>query len=186
MSIKINAAGVELIRKFEGCRLSAYPDPASPLSVELRKPSSLRVKDWHKLPGDPWTVGWGSTGVDPFNKDETGRQKQIGPFTKWTQEQCDQRNLEHIQEFAVKVSSLIRDKESINENQLSALVSLAYNIGVANLAKSMVMFHVNRKRWTEAADEFLKWNKAKGKVLDGLTRRREAERRLFLTPVEKA
>lgn len=182
MTIKINTAGIELIRRFEGCRLSAYPDPASPLAAEMRKLKSLRAKDWHKLPGDPWTIGWGSTGIDPFNKDEDGNCRMIGPTTVWTQAQCDQRNLEHIQEFGEKVLKLIRDKDSLTENQFAALVSFAYNVGVGNLAKSTVMFYVNRKKWNEAADELLKWNKAQGKVLDGLTRRREAERRLFLTP----
>jgi len=180
MSRKINSAGINLIREFEGCRLSAYPDPASPLAVEMRKPSQLRAKDWQKLSGDPWTIGWGSTGVDPFNKDPSGKHLQIGPNTKWTQSQCDQRNLEHVNEFCEKVEKLL--KVDVNDNQFAALVSLAYNVGIGNLAKSTLLIHTNAKRWDIAANEFLKWNKAGGKVLAGLTRRREAERRLFLTP----
>ena len=69
----------------------------------------------------------------------------------------------------------------ITQNQFDALVSFAYNIGNENVRKSTLMKLLNRKQYTEAADQLLRWNKAGGKTLKGLTRRRQAERVLFLS-----
>ena len=69
----------------------------------------------------------------------------------------------------------------ITQNQFDALVSFAYNIGNENVRKSTLMKLLNRKQYTEAADQLLRWNKAGGKTLKGLTRRRQAERTLFLS-----
>lgn len=73
----------------------------------------------------------------------------------------------------------------LNDNQYGAIVSLAFNIGEGNLRKSSVLRYVNQRQFQSAADAFLKWNKAGRplRVLKGLTRRRQAERELFLTPV---
>jgi lysozyme len=71
----------------------------------------------------------------------------------------------------------------INDNQFAALVSFAYNLGLGSLQKSTLLKLLNAGDVSGAADEFLKWNKAGGKVLAGLTRRREAERSLFLQSV---
>ena len=73
--------------------------------------------------------------------------------------------------------------KEINDNQFSALVSFCYNVGPGNLKSSTLLRHVNNGKFPEAANEFLKWTKAQGKELPGLVKRREAERRLFLTPV---
>ena len=69
----------------------------------------------------------------------------------------------------------------ITQNQFDALVSFAYNVGNENVRKSTLMKLLNRKQYTEAADQLLRWNKAGGKTLKGLTRRRQAERVLFLS-----
>ena len=65
-------------------------------------------------------------------------------------------------------------------NQLSASISLAYNIGTAGFCKSTVARRFNARDWKGACDAFLMWNRAGGKVVAGLTRRREAERRLCM------
>jgi lysozyme len=76
------------------------------------------------------------------------------------------------------VDSFCRD--DINQNQFDALVSLAYNIGVGNLQKSTLIKKVNlNPKDVRIADEFLKWNKANGAVLKGLTKRRQAEADLY-------
>lgn len=67
---------------------------------------------------------------------------------------------------------------ALPQSQFDALVSFAYNCGLGNLLKSTLLKKVNAKDLT-AKDEFLKWNKAGGKVIKGLTRRREAEAKLF-------
>jgi lysozyme len=174
--MKMNEAGLETIKKYESCRLKAYPDPASPLAEELSKDPNQRRKGWESLSGAPWTVGWGSTGVNDFAEPPV----PIGPTTIWTQEQADDRLCRDVERFAIGVASLV--KVNLSSNQFSALVSFAYNVGLGNLKSSTLLQLVNRGRYALAADEFLRWNKAKGKVLLGLTRRRESERRLFLTP----
>jgi lysozyme len=72
----------------------------------------------------------------------------------------------------------------INQNQFDALVSFVYNVGAGNFAKSTLLKKLNKADYQGASDEFLRWNRAGGKVLNGLTRRRDAERSLFLTPLE--
>jgi len=67
----------------------------------------------------------------------------------------------------------------LTPNQFSACVSLCYNIGPGNFAKSSVARFCNKKQFKQAADAFALWNKAGGKVLPGLVRRRAAEAALF-------
>jgi len=69
---------------------------------------------------------------------------------------------------------------SMNQNQFDALVSFAFNLGLANLKGSTLLRLLNHGQYTEAAEQFLRWNKAGGMALPGLTRRRAAERDLFL------
>lgn len=180
MTRKINHNGMNLIHSFEGCSLQAYPDPASPLGREMRKTANARAADWQQRPGDPWTVGWGTTGSDNYNLDAQGKPTPIGPHTRWTQDQCDRRASDDAALFGDEVTKLV--KVSINDNQFAALVSFAYNVGVNNLRNSTLLKNVNEGKFQVAADEFLKWTKAQGVVLPGLVKRREAERRLFLTP----
>ena len=70
----------------------------------------------------------------------------------------------------------------VSSNEFSALVSLCYNIGTANLASSSALKALNKGDRAGAADAFLLWNKAAGVVLDRLTARRKDERALFLKP----
>ncbi|MNQ87056.1 Lysozyme RrrD [compost metagenome] len=67
------------------------------------------------------------------------------------------------------------------QEQFDALVSFTYNLGINALKGSTLLRKLNSGDYEGAADEFLKWNKAGGKILSGLTRRREAERMLFLS-----
>ena len=72
-------------------------------------------------------------------------------------------------------------KVEVTQNQYDALVDFAYNLGVANLASSTLLKKVNAKLFNEAAEQFPRWNKAGGVVLTGLTKRRNAEKDLFLS-----
>jgi lysozyme len=180
MTRKINAEGLRLVMSFESCVLEAYPDPASKLAQEMRKHPSKRTKGWENFSGEPWTVGWGSTGLDHFNLDENGKPTRIGKGTVWTQDQADSRKLDDLDFFCSGVANLV--KTQLSDNQFSALVSFAYNCGLANLKSSTLLKRVNEGRFEDAANEFLRWNKAQGQVMKGLTRRREAERDLFIKP----
>jgi lysozyme len=62
-----------------------------------------------------------------------------------------------------------------------ALVSFAFNVGLGNLQRSSLRMKTNRGEFEEAADEFLKWTKAGGRVLPGLVKRRQDEQRLYLS-----
>ena len=118
------------------------------------------------------TIGYGSTYY------EDGRPVKLGDAI--TQERADQLFQAIAEDFAKRVRSLL--KVGLNENQFSALVSFTYNVGVANLKKSTLLKKVNINPFDPTiTDEFLKWNKAGGKVLAGLTRRREQEAKLYFT-----
>lgn len=69
----------------------------------------------------------------------------------------------------------------VNQNQFDALVSFTFNVGTGNFQRSMLLEKTNMKDYKAASEEFPKWNKAGGKVLPGLTRRRAAEKKLFET-----
>ena len=78
-------------------------------------------------------------------------------------------------------------KVPITQNQFDALCSFAYNVGIGNLQKSTLLKKLNKGDFIGAGAEFLKWNKANGKILNGLTTRRQKEQALWLsnnTPVK--
>ena len=70
---------------------------------------------------------------------------------------------------------------NLNQNQFDALVSFVFNVGATAFSHSTLLKKLKSRDFDAAADEFLRWNKAGGKVLRGLTTRREAERELFLS-----
>lgn len=150
----INAAGLSLIESFEGFFAKWYPDPAH---------------GW-KVP----TVGYGHTDMSgpPYFRDTKGKT-----FTKAEARAMLRRDLAKY-EAAVRASVTV----PLTDNQFSALVSFTYNLGPGNLRKSTLLRKLNAGNYAGAAGEFRRWNKAGGKVYRGLTRRRKAERDLFLTP----
>lgn len=97
-----------------------------------------------------------------------------------TQEEADARFLVNLNKAYTSVKRLV--KIQLSANQLAALTDFAFNVGGGNLQISTLLRLVNRGEFVDAADEFLKWNKAGGIVYRGLTRRRTVERKLFLEP----
>ncbi len=88
-------------------------------------------------------------------------------------------------DLAIFESSVLNAvKVDMNQNEFDALVSLAFNIGGGAFSKSTLVKKLNAGDRAGAADQFLMWNKAGGKVLKGLVTRRVAERKQFLTPVK--
>jgi lysozyme len=147
---------IKIVQEFEGCAkrrsdgsFEAYPDPGTG--------------------GDPWTIGWGSTGPD------------IKKGMVWSQKQCDDRFTSHLGEFADKVNKLLGGAPT-TQHQFDAMVSFAYNVGPANLSSSTLLKKHKAKDFAGAAAEFAKWNKANKKVMAGLTRRRAAEAALYAKP----
>lgn len=111
----------------------------------------------------PWTNGWGSTGPD------------ITPQTVWTPEQAEARLQQDLRKFAVGVVGLSPDIVNQPQRRLAALISFTYNCGLGNYKISTLKRRVDQGDWFNASQEILKWNKAAGRVLPGLTRRRKAE-----------
>jgi lysozyme len=114
------------------------------------------------------TIGWGSTHHGGHIFDEK---------TYWTREQCDAAFMKDMEAFEKAVRRNV--KVALTPWQFDALVSFTYNVGEGNLKKSTLLKKVNSLDFAGAAQEFHKWNKANGKVLAGLTRRRASESLLF-------
>lgn len=117
-----------------------------------------------------WTVGFGNI----FYEDGT----KVKPGDKITQERANELFEIIAKDFSDKVRPLI--KKDITENNFSALVSFAYNVGVGNLKNSTLLKKVNTNPSDETIRaEFMKWVRAGGKELAGLKRRRKAEADLY-------
>ena len=127
----------------------------------------------YKCPAGISTIGYGNTYYPNGTKVKI-TDKQI------TREYANEILAHTADEFAADVLKLV--KTNITVNQLNALTSFAYNVGVANLQKSTLLKLVNlNPNDAMIAKEFLKWNKAAGKELKGLTNRRIAESALYFT-----
>ena len=142
----------------------------------------LRLKPYLCSAGVP-TIGYGST-FYPSGRKVTMRDKPI------TQETAFWMLKQVANMFAKDVDSLVTS--NINQNQFNALVSFAFNLGSdidadnipEGLGDSRLLRRVNANpNDPEIAREFVKWNKAGGRVLDGLTKRRLKEAELYFTPV---
>ncbi len=143
---RTSSAGLQLIKSFEGLRLTAYQDMVG-----------------------VWTIGYGHTGPD------------VRPGLMITQEQANALLAADLARFEQGVAKLVT--LLLNQYQFDALVSFSYNLGLGNLQHSTLLRLLNAGEVTAAAEQFLCWDKAGGRQVAGLTRRRKAERELFLTPV---
>lgn len=121
------------------------------------------------------TIGYGTIKY-PNGKAVTMKDRAI------TEGEATDYLIHEVEEKAHNVTRMTKVK--LNDNEFAALVSFAYNVGWPALEKSTLMKLLNSGAdRTAVADQFLRWNKAGGKELAGLTRRRQAERSLFLQPV---
>lgn len=99
-------------------------------------------------------------------------------FRVFTLEECYELLYKDLTKFERGVDRYVTVQ--LTQNQFDALVSFAYNLGLGTFQRSTLRKKLNRGDYEGAANELLKYNKAAGKVLRGLTRRRQAERALFL------
>ncbi|WP_395736261.1 lysozyme [Prosthecobacter sp.] len=152
MPRQVNNATLELVRSFEGLYLEAYRDEAG-----------------------VWTIGYGHTGFDIAGG-------AVKPGRKLADENealaILRVDLDNVAKDVEKLL-LIRPKAELNDNQFGALVSFAFNVGIGNLEKSALLRRLNGRDYLGTIPEFAKWNRCNGKVLRGLTRRRNAEAALF-------
>lgn len=155
----VSPAGIALIKQFEGCArlrtdglVEAYPDPGTG--------------------DDPWTIGWGATGRDYVHGG------QISRGTVWTQAQCDARFADDLARYAADVTGAL-GSAPVTQPQFDALVSFHYNTGA--IARATLTQKHRAGDYQGAVREFARWNRAGGRVLKGLVRRRAAEAELYLS-----
>lgn len=147
--MKTSAKGRSLIERNEGKELEAYPDPATG--------------------GDPWTIGYGDTGLD------------VVPGLVITDAEASERLSKRLEREFEPAVNRVCEGVPTTQGQFDAMVSLSYNIGTGGFKKSSVARLHAAGDYAGAADAFAKWNKAAGRVLAGLTRRRAEEADLYMS-----
>jgi lysozyme len=147
----VSKIALNLIKEFEGFKDYAYID----------------------TDGTP-VIGYGLSRIG-------GVPVQIGD--RISSDQADAALKAHLQEIHRELDKII--KVELSDRQLSALASISFNVGVDNIKSSTLIQKINAKDYTGAADEFMRWDNANLQgafvQMPGLTRRRSAERRLFLS-----
>ena len=135
--------GIELIKTNEGCVLTAY----------------------QPLVGDPWTIGWGSTGPD------------VHEGLIWTQDQADARLMQDIGHCEDEINRCVT--VTLTQDEFDALVDFVYNLGPGALESSTMLHLLNEGDYQGAAGQFDLWDHAHGRVVADLLRRRQSEQNLF-------
>ena len=158
--MSISEAGIQLIKSFEGCHNQPY-----------------------KCPAALWTIGFGRVLYPDQARLKTDERASYSLRSEhnrlWNADEIDallEADLLRFSDGVLRLCPAAAD----NQCHMDAMVSFAFNVGLGNLQSSTLRMKYNRGDNSGAADEFLKWTKAGGKVLNGLVRRREAERALFL------
>lgn len=136
----------------------------------IKHHEGVRLKPYQD-PIGLWTVGVGHLiGDGKTLPDDWNRT--------FTMEEVDELLAKDLARFERGVERLC--PVGLDGGRFDALVSFAFNVGLGNLQRSSLRMKHNRSEFDQAADEFLKWNKAGGKVWAGLTKRRRDERALYL------
>lgn len=149
--MRTNKRGLDLIKEFEGLRLKPYLCSA-----------------------DVPTVGYGSTFYENGNKVSLYDK----PISRARAEQLLINTITHFEKQLYPILSGLM----LNDNQFSALVSFTFNVGVANFKKSTLLKIIKENpNDKDITEQFLRWNKANKKELPGLTRRRQAEAKLYFS-----
>ncbi|PZO12869.1 MAG: muraminidase [Leptolyngbya foveolarum] len=166
----ISREGPEPQPKPEAVPAQPSPAPAEPKRTNsnglqlIKSFEGLRLQAY-KDPVGIWTIGYGTTrGVRPGMTISTAEAEAF------------------LQQDLVRFEQAINDALAVpvNDNQFSALSCFTYNVGPGAFRSSTLLKMLNQQDVYGAADQFPRWNKAGGRPLAGLTRRRQAERLLFL------
>ena len=134
----------------------------------IRQFEGLRLAAY-KCPAGVPTIGYGTT-----------RGVKMGMTV--TKDEAEKLLQADVTPFSDRINKLVKVK--LNQNQFDALVSFVYNVGSGAFADSTMLKLINQNLLDDAANQFVRWNKANGEVLTGLTRRRMTERDLFLRAVK--
>ncbi len=148
----------------------------------IKHHEGVRFKPY-RCPAKLWTIGVGHVlypeqGKLPFNERDNFALR-IEDFRIFTQEEVDRILKEDLRRFERGV--LRYCPSGLTQGRFDALVSFAFNVGLGNLQRSGLRMKHNRGDFEAAAEEFLKWSKAGGKVLKGLLKRRQDEMSLYMS-----
>lgn len=138
---------------------------ASQNAIDLIKRFEGFSPEPYLCPAKVWTIGYGST---------HGITKNTPPVTE---QQAEEMLLSDLREFEHDINDLV--KVPLTQNQFDALVSFVYNVGSGAFRKSTLLRMLNQGKYDKVPYELARWNKAGGKILPGLTRRRAAEAALW-------
>ena len=116
-------------------------------------------------PAGVWTIGYGHT-------------KGVQEGDEWSESHAEHMLEVEMEEYEQYINDLV--EVELNQNQFDAMVSWVYNLGVGNLQASTLLKVLNAGDYAGVPEQIMRWNKAGGKVLEGLTRRRQAEADLFV------
>ncbi|WP_336950860.1 lysozyme [Acinetobacter sp. AS167] len=128
----------------------------------------LRLKAYDDGVG-VWTIGYGTTAINGI---------AVKKSDTCTAEQAKSYMAQDLRKFESAVNTAL--KVPLNQNQFDALVSLTYNIGISAFKSSTLLKKLNVKDYKGAAEQFPRWNRGGGRVLNGLIKRRKIEMELFL------
>jgi GH24 family phage-related lysozyme (muramidase) len=116
-----------------------------------------------------WTIGYGTIRYPDGTPVKKGDHCSL--------EQAEHYLAHELGKFEDQINKLV--KVQLNQNQFDALACFCYNVGGGAFAKSTLLKKLNAQDYPGAAQQFLVWNKAGGKPVAGLTKRRQAESNLF-------
>lgn len=171
--MKLSKAGADLMHRYEGFRNRPYLCPAHIWTIGY---GHVLYQDQIRL---PMVRPPGKTTEDiPMIRREYPLKPEDNRV--WTKEEIDQLFDADVASFERGVLRLVPGSVG-RQGSFDALVSFAFNVGLGNLQRSTIRMRANRAEWEPAGDAFLMWNKAGGKVLAGLERRRRDERAMFLS-----
>lgn len=148
---------------------------------QIKKHEGVRNKPY-RCPANLWTIGVGHVmypeQLSMKVADRLNFALKPEDFRIFSPEEIDAILKADLRRFEAGVQRLC--PKYLNQHRLDALVSFAFNVGLGNLQRSTIRMKHNRSDFEGAADSFLDWTKAGGKVLPGLVKRRNDERALYL------
>lgn len=150
--------------------------------IMIRHHEGVRLRPY-QCPAKLWTIGVGHV-IDPAHAKMPIEQRASLPCPpEWnrtfTMEEVDAILAKDLERFERGVLRFC-PAAGTRQGWLDALVSFSFNLGLGTLQRSTLRAKFNRQEYASAADEFLKYTKAGGKVLRGLVNRRNDERALFI------
>ena len=171
--MRASEKGIELMHKFEGYRDKPYQCSAA-----------------------MWTIGWGHVIYqDQIKFPMVAKEGYTGMLRKdyplrpehnrtWSKDELVKIFKDDLVSFERGVLRLAPNLAN-RQGAFDACVAFSFNVGLGNFQRSTIRMKIGREDWEGAAEAFMAWTKAGGKVLKGLVRRREAEVALFKTSFDK-